>query len=654
VSRTEPGSAKGNPDGEDIASAILSALNHRDRRVRGRVIEEAARAADPDRLVKAVADQVDAVRRNAAMDALVRGGARSVPALVRALDDPDPEVVMFAASLLGKTRTREAMPYLVRLLDYEDVNIVQAAVESLGHLRATVAVMPLVSLLERDPWVRYAAIHALGEIGDARAAEPLGTALGDRDGWDLTIAALGKIRSLRAIEHLATALYESVTSSEFEAPLRALGDALRRQPAAEPLWGIPAWTRLARERTAELRVQLAELLERGSRDAPEDLELAEAAATLIRLLRIEPLYGSLVRAGRRPVLRPAIQFHAIGIGAAVVPAVAEGLLDPQPAVREFACSCAGALRDDDLAEPLIACLADSHAVVRETAVRALGQLRPIEAVAPLAERLMDPEPAVQAAAQEALGAFDPTAASHALLAYPRREPAVMIAMLRVMRSSPHPDQLPFLVDCLRGDDPEIRRLAVEAIAEQPDLDVVDLLEPALDDPDDEVRRAAVKMIGRRRTARSSEVLLELLARSPSLARLLVETLVEMDGLAIVPRLLAIYIAHPTEPYLPILVELAHLREPAAEPLVVGLLGDPEPEIRRIAIRAMALFGSTVATRHIIASATDPAWQVRATVAEVLGELGHPDARVELERLCLDEHAFVATAARHRLELDEGI
>jgi HEAT repeat protein len=122
----------------------------------------------------------------------------------------------------------------------------------------------------------------------------------------------------------------------------------------------------------------------------------------------------------------------------------------------------------------------------------------------------------------------------------------------------------------------------------------------------------------------------------------------------VPRLLTIYSDHPGESYLPILFELAHRREPAAEPLVVALLGDPDPETRRSAIRALALFGSTMAMRHIIASATDPAWQVRATVAEVLGDLPHPDARAELERLCLDEHAFVATSARHRLELDEGI
>jgi HEAT repeat protein len=256
--------------------------------------------------------------------------------------------------------------------------------------------------------------------------------------------------------------------------------------------------------------------------------------------------------------------------------------------------------------------------------------------------------------QDALACFDPTLASEALLAYPRREPAVVLAMLRLMRASPHPDQLPFLLDCLRSDDPEMRRLAIDALAEQPELDVVELLEPALDDPDEDVRLTAIYVLGRRRTARSSSVLLGYLARSPECAPLLVETLIEMEGPAVVARLIEIYLEHPRPAYLPILEALAELREPLGEPLLVTLIGDDDPEVRRVAIRAVARYGSPVAIRHVIAATTDPSWQVRATVAEVLGEVTAPEARSELERLCLDEHPFVATAARHRLEIDEAL
>jgi HEAT repeat protein len=71
------------------------------------------------------------------------------------------------------------------------------------------------------------------------------------------------------------------------------------------------------------------------------------------------------------------------------------------------------------------------------------------------------------------------------------------------------------------------------------------------------------------------------------------------------------------------------------------------------VRAMARFDDGFALRHVIAAGTDPAWQVRATVAEVLSAIDHPDATDELERLSLDDHPFVATAARHKLEASDA-
>src|SRR6187455_576064 len=88
---------------QSLNEAVLLALADLDRSQRQRAIEEAASAADPEKLVGLIYTE-DAVRRNAALEALGKGGRRSVPALVRALKDPDPEVVMFAASTLGKTR----------------------------------------------------------------------------------------------------------------------------------------------------------------------------------------------------------------------------------------------------------------------------------------------------------------------------------------------------------------------------------------------------------------------------------------------------------------------------------------------------------------------------------------------------------------------
>src|SRR5262249_17866201 len=149
----------------------------------------------------------DAIRRNAALEALSKGGRRSVPALLRALRDPDPEVVMFAASTLGKTRDRSAIPHLAGILNHDDVNVCQAAIESLGELRAVSTLGALAGLLEgNDAWLRFAVVHTLGEIADPRSVPALIQLLKDEQLRDSAIDALGKIGGLDAIDTLARQL----------------------------------------------------------------------------------------------------------------------------------------------------------------------------------------------------------------------------------------------------------------------------------------------------------------------------------------------------------------------------------------------------------------------------------------------------------------
>src|SRR4029079_12462385 len=95
---TQPESASP-PSPESLSASLLEALGAHDRQERARAIAGAAEMVDPDLLIEAVADQADSRRRNAAMDALATGGARSVPALIRGLRHPDWEVVMFSAGV---------------------------------------------------------------------------------------------------------------------------------------------------------------------------------------------------------------------------------------------------------------------------------------------------------------------------------------------------------------------------------------------------------------------------------------------------------------------------------------------------------------------------------------------------------------------------
>jgi hypothetical protein len=64
-----------------------------------------------------------------------------------------------------------------------------AAVEALGKIGDSRAVEPLIAALKDwDQDVRYAAVEALGKIGDSRAVGPFIAALNDKD-WDMRKSA---------------------------------------------------------------------------------------------------------------------------------------------------------------------------------------------------------------------------------------------------------------------------------------------------------------------------------------------------------------------------------------------------------------------------------------------------------------------------------
>jgi hypothetical protein len=94
---------------------------------------------------------------------------------------------------------------------------------------------------QKDVDVRVAAARALGQIGDARAVEPLIEILNDRQGSaSLAAIALGKIGDSRAVEPLIAALkdkganYYPIRSNAADA-LGSIGDSRAVEPLVEAL-----------------------------------------------------------------------------------------------------------------------------------------------------------------------------------------------------------------------------------------------------------------------------------------------------------------------------------------------------------------------------------------------------------------------------------
>jgi HEAT repeat protein len=609
---------------------------------------------DPDLLVEAVADQADSRRRNAAMDALATGGARSVPALVRGLRHSDCEVVMFSAGVLARTGSPAAIPHLVSLLDHEDINVVQQVIEGLAQIRTTLAVDALMKVLDRDPWLRFAAVHALGEIGDHRAVPALAPLIDDESVRGAVIRAMGKIGSPEALAVLFRVVRESHDTSTFAECLRAIGEALEVQPNQEALQNIAAWAELASPSSARLHERLEQVLASdgggGGMDG-EEPDARHSAATIVKALRLRPLYTTLVLAGRDPTLREVLEFSAVSIGEEIVPMLRAGLESPNAAVRMLACECLGALGNVPAAAQIERLIEDADGRVRAAAVNALMRLGCDGAIPVMGKCLIDPELIVREATVAAFCCMDVEIVAGTLRAlveapaFPRR------TALTIVRGNPHRGYHAFILACLADDSPPVRRAAVEALARQPTVDVVGTLEPMLQDADPEVRRAVVSILGGFRSRRVKQLLTNQAETDPSSLVDAVQALGKLGEATVVPFLVALFDREGTATVakIAIIEVLKEIRDPATEPFLARQLGNPDPALRRAAVLALGATRSPNALRQLVSVARDPDETVRSVVAAVLGSSGNAQAVDALTRLSHDPIRPIAALARQALE-----
>jgi HEAT repeat protein len=146
--------------------------------VRSVVVAGAERVGADDYLVGRLSDRDLRVRGDAS-EALVRRGAKAVPALVARLDDPDPGNRRSAASTLARIGPAavEAIPALLRLaMEDDDEGVLETAGQAVGVVArdhpGTVSDI-LVMLESPADSSRLAATRAAACLDDPRAVPPL-------------------------------------------------------------------------------------------------------------------------------------------------------------------------------------------------------------------------------------------------------------------------------------------------------------------------------------------------------------------------------------------------------------------------------------------------------------------------------------------------
>jgi HEAT repeat protein len=634
---------------QSLSEALLLAVKDLDRVQRERAIEEAAQTADPKGLVDLISTE-DAVRRNAAMEALTKAGQRSVPALVQALSDPDPEVVMFAASTLGKTLDPSAIPHLARILSHPDVNVCQAAIESLGALRAASTLGALGGLLGRDAWLRFSVVHTLGQIGDPSSARTLINLLGDDEVREAVVNALGKVGGIEVIEELVRRLEATASTREFALYTGAMGNALARLPDPSVLDESPFWVAFAKRADTTIAPRLIEVLRAVSAEADETdgLTTAEAAIEIVRCLRLRSCFAAMISAAADKRLTEHLLFAAADLGAPLVRHLAAALSHRDSQVRRFACLAIAAAGFEQRADALTSLLGDPDESIRVVVIRLLARLHHTDGIPQIVERLDDASAVVKAAAMEALCRMDAHFVSTALLRNPLRLTQQHELVLAIMRANPHPLQRGFLESSLRDIRPEIREAAVAGLAAQPGADLLAALEPMLADAAVGVRRAALEALAGNASERIRQLLLGLLERDPEMRRDAIRALGRVGDDRVIPKVIQIFRSCDAAQTAFAVDALSAIGSPGVEPFIALQLGHHDPRVRRHAVTALVRLGTASALRRVGVALRDEDERVRLAIVKALGSCPHPIARSALERLCLDPVESVAASARAQL------
>ena len=644
-------------EGSGRDAVILAALEDESAVVRDRAIRLAARYIEPQVLGELVADEVNAVRRNAAITALERQGPYAVPHLRSMLVRSEIDVVMFALQMLSRIGDPLAVHGVVPLVHHPDPNVAQAAIEALGQLRHREGVATLVSLLGADLWLQVAAIDALGAIGDPIAVTPLLGLIPDSIAAEPAVIALQRIAAPESLEPLLRNLLLVRERSLRDALLLAIGVVIDMHPDPVPLaarWAVP----VEQDTSRDLLAYLEEILgwesnavlpaaEAPARDGRDRASLLRAATALAIVAGIRSLYAPVLI----QVATEDDPAWIIGLfrrhPAALSPALREPLRHQDYRVRRGAL-LAGAFASEDLGL-VVEYLEDANSTVRAATCRALGIIAAPATVPLLIRRLWEGDSAERAAAVEALSEF-PAAALTGLslcLGFDVPEP-VMVAALEILSRRAVIRFETRIAELARHESLAIRRSAIRAAAQLPSAKAEIVLIRALADRQQAIQVEALDLLARRDHEKTIPTLSALLEANDSLRSYVIRALGQMRALQAVPQLESLYSRCALPERAEIVVAMTRIGGAKVAEFLRARLSEPEMEIRRVASRGLARVVDRTHLPLLLSMAADADWCIRAEAARGLGRLRLAECHDTLLTLARDVEPAVAGAAREAL------
>lgn len=153
--------------------------------------------------------------RNLAMDILREVGGQDMTSLIDLIHDEDPDIRIFVSDILGETENVLAVaPLCEALLKDPEVNVRYQAAVSLGELGLPEAAPCLNKAIDDEEWVQYSVIEALTKIGHSSSVDAMVKALDKASDLvaSMIIDSLGEMGNVKAVTMLLKRMENSHTA----------------------------------------------------------------------------------------------------------------------------------------------------------------------------------------------------------------------------------------------------------------------------------------------------------------------------------------------------------------------------------------------------------------------------------------------------------
>lgn len=624
--------------GREVPELLLRALGDEDWRVRKEGTLVAA-ALDPREeviavLIAALEETLNIGLRNAAVDALIAVGPDAVGATIDALGRFGPDARKLAIEVLGGIAHPRGTAALAGVLSDEDANVSVAAAEALGGAALAgeesrdQATRALVDVLgSSNVFLKIAALDSLSRLSARLPWAVFEPFVHDPLLRRYAVAAASGSREVPAVRALAKATSDPSPTISRDA-LVALGDLLAGGPLDDSLVDC------ARE---ALDVVGHDNARRAARDAEDSR--ARAGALLI--------LGLSQNAADVPLLVDALGDDEVAeradmavrlFGPSIVRPLLMAARNAAAPLQAAALALAASLEGADVSEIRSASresLKCQSIEVASCAVEVLGAIGDASDLRRAATLVAHSDERIAAAATNAVSelAARHVDAARSLLreSRPPHDPVVLGCILLGAIASTQPlvdDDVHLLERALEHDDPQVRRAAIDALAQTGGSVAADAVVFALSDEEREVQFAAVRALGRLRHADPlASIVTD--ARDPALTAASLRALGEADPIRAM-RIAAPLVRHADPAIACAAIEaVAQLGEGGGpentahaaerEDLLFAALDHSDAEVVKLALSLVGLEPGPRALVRLGLCLDHPSRDVRCVAAELLAQ-----------------------------------